>query len=708
MEQVRRTLAPVLVLAALWLPASGAAEGPRAAPPAEPTIEILTGAVTGEPMGGDGQSGVVHRPFAQPLRVQVRDAAGRPLPGAEVRFRLLEPDERELGTATADQLGIASFNFPASGKADRHIVEARLPGTAQDGGRVMFRLEVRKRGWVVFLIFGLAGGLGLFLFGMTMMSNALQRSAGHRLRSILSRLTVNRFVGLGVGAFVTMLVQSSSATTVMLVSFVQARLLTFAQTLGVILGADIGTTVTAQLIAFKLTDYALLLIAVGFGMRLLGRNQRTVGAGDIILGFGILFFGMDVMSEAMRPLRTYQPFLMVVGRLENPLLGILVGTLFTALIQSSAAFIGIVIVLAQQGLISLVAGVPLILGANVGTCITALLASIGADRPARRVALAHTGFKLLGVLLMIWWIPEFAALVQKLSPPPPAVVTDPEQVHRMLPREIANAHTIFNVGLALICLPFTGLVARAVERLLPDKPAEEKHWVVEARHLDRDMVKVPALALNLAKVEILRLGDKVRTMAIDCLEPFLRPGGGMLDRLHEEENKVDALDEQITAYLLLVGKQKLSEEQTREVYMMLHVTKQFEQIADIIDKQVRPLAMKMRERGAEFSPTGRAEVETYHRKMCKQVSRALETFRDGSLEMAEHMRHKQKDYVALETAYRQAHFERVRHAVAESLATSEVHLELMDCFRRISSQSTNVGRALMTINEHGENEYGFE
>jgi len=255
------------------------------------------------------------------------------------------------------------------------------------------------------LIMTLLGGLSLFLYGMGKMSDGMKKAAGNRMRKILSALTNNRVIGLTVGAFVTMIIQSSSATTVMLVSFVQAELMTFVQSLGVILGADIGTTVTAQLIAFKLTDYALLMIAVGFGLTMFAKNESQKHIGEAILGFGILFFGMKLMSDAMRPLRSYQPFIDVLRGLENPIFGLLAGTIFTALIQSSSAFAGIIIVLAQQGVLTLEAGIPLIFGANIGTCITAGLASIGTTRNAKRVALAHVIFKIAGVLLFVFGFP---------------------------------------------------------------------------------------------------------------------------------------------------------------------------------------------------------------------------------------------------------------------------------------------------------------
>jgi phosphate:Na+ symporter len=667
----------------------------------EPTLETFRDAARGRAAGGDNQTALTGRALPAPLVVVATGPDGKPLVGALVQFRLVAPQDHALGEATTGTDGRAAFNFATGESPAPYTVLARLHGEAGIGAETVFHLQVRRPAWAMFLLFGLFGGMGLFLYGMTIMSNALQRSAGRRLRTILSAVTANRFIGLAVGAFVTMLIQSSSATTVMLVSFVQAGLISFSQTLGVILGADIGTTITVQLIAFNLTDYALLVVAIGFTMRVLPRGGRLVSIGEILLGCGILFFGMQVMSDAMHPLRSYQPFLDQVLRLENPILSILLGTAFSAAIHSSAAFIGIVMVLAQQGLLSLEAAIPLLLGANVGTCITAVMASLGTSRPARRVAAAHTGFKILGVLLLVGWIPTFAALVRSISPGHGNLATDPETMARLLPRQIANAHTIFNVALAVICLPFTGVAARLVTRLLPDKPESEKEWTLRARHLDQDMVRVPALALNLAKVEILSVGDRVRSMAQDCLKPFVDHDPALLADLHRREEEVDALEEQITAYLVEIGRQKLSGEQLREVYLMLHVVKQFEHIADVVDKQITPLALKMIDRGSEFSASGREEVATYHVKMCKQMSRALDTFLENSLEKAQHMRSKQANYLALEDAYRQSHFERVHDAVAESVATSEIHLELMDCFRQMSSASTNIGRAIMTMNSGG-------
>ena len=659
---------------------------------------------TGKEISGNGQSGVTNEAFRYPILTQVLDVNGDGVAGVTVSFQLVAPRILDLGDVVTDRHGYAEFNFRALNRPEQHTVTATIEDAQPGLDRIVFQLPVRKPSWVLFMLFGLLGGLGLFLFGMDMMSSALQRFAGGRMRAILGALTNNKFIGVAVGAFVTMVIQSSSATTVMLVSFVRAGLMGLTQTLGVILGADIGTTVTAQLIAFKLTDYALLMIALGFGIKFLAKKPRMLGIGNSVLGFGILFFGMHIMSESMAPLKSYQPFLNVLVGLENPVFGIIIGTLFTALIQSSSAFTGIVIVLAQQGFLTLTAGIPLIFGANIGTCVTAILASMNAGREAKRVALAHTMFKVLGVLLFVWWVPSFAALIRNISPGGDGAVTDPVALARIVPRQIANAHTVFNVGLALVFLPLTGLMAKGVLRFLPVLAEPEPDPRFRTMHLDPDILSTPALALNLAKVEILRMGKRVKEMAGLFIGLFFQDDLAALERIHELEDEVDALDEQITRYLLAIGKQDISEDQAGEVYLMMHVTKQFEGFADMVDRDIGPLARKKISARVDFSESGRREVRAYHIKMMKQISRAITAFQEDSLEKAKKMTKKEAKYVALEGVYRQAHFERIRGAVEESIASSEIHIELMDCLRRLNGYTSNIARAMLARDPKGNDE----
>ncbi|MCU7810233.1 MAG: Na/Pi cotransporter family protein, partial [Candidatus Thiodiazotropha sp. (ex Notomyrtea botanica)] len=290
----------------------------------------------------------------------------------------------------------------------------------------------------------LFGGLALFLFGMEQMAGALKSVAGERMKLVLAKLTSNRFMGAITGAFVTAIIQSSSVTTVLVVGFISAGLMSMAQSVGVIMGANIGTTITAQIVAFKVTKYAMLMVAVGFSAWFFSKNEKIKHYGTMLMGLGLIFFGMSIMSDAMAPLRSYQPFLDLMVKMENPFIGILIAALFTALVQSSSATTGIVIVMASQGFITLPAGIALAFGANIGTCVTAMLAAIGKPREAIRAALVHVLFNVAGVLLWLAFIPNLAEVVMMISP----VSSDLPEGARLAadtPRQIANAHTIFNL-----------------------------------------------------------------------------------------------------------------------------------------------------------------------------------------------------------------------------------------------------------------------
>jgi phosphate:Na+ symporter len=350
----------------------------------------------------------------------------------------------------------------------------------------------------------LVGGLALFLFGIDQMTDSLKSVAGERMRMVLARLTTNRYMGALTGAFVTAIIQSSSVTTVLVVGFTTAGLMSFAQSIGVIMGANIGTTVTAQIVAFKVTKAALLMIAVGFSFLFFSKRDRFRNYGGIIMGLGLVFFGMSVMSEAMQPLRSYQPFLDLMMRMENPFVGILIAAAFTALIQSSSATTAIVIVMAGQGFVSLPAGIALAFGANIGTCVTALLAAIGKPREAFRAAATHVFFNFAGVLLWLGLIDQLATFVTFLSPSH-SELTGSHRLAAEAPRQIANAHTIFNVANTLIFIWFTTLIARLMEWLIPDKPLDEAR-LVTALYLDEELLSTPSLALDMVRREMAHMG----------------------------------------------------------------------------------------------------------------------------------------------------------------------------------------------------------
>ena len=308
---------------------------------------------------------------------------------------------------------------------------------------------------------GLLGGLALFLFGLDELTSMLKATAGARMRDALARVTTNRFKGVLAGGLITAVIQSSSITTVLVVGFVSAGLMTLQQSIGVIMGASIGTTVTAQIIAFKVTQYALIAIVIGFSMQFFFQGDQIRRYGMLVFGLGLVFYGMSLMGDATRPLRSYQPFIDLLTQMDSRLLAILISAGFTALVQSSSATTGVIIVLGSQGLITLEQGIALVLGANIGTCITALLAAIGKEPPGLRAALIHVGFNVLGVLLWFGLIEELADLARWMSPSLPHL-DGMERIAAEMPRQIANAHTIFNVGNTLVFIWFTGAFAATV------------------------------------------------------------------------------------------------------------------------------------------------------------------------------------------------------------------------------------------------------
>ncbi len=569
------------------------------------------------------------------------------------------------------------------------------------------------------IFIGLAGGLAFFLYGMDKMSNGMKRTAGNKMRSILATLTKNRVVALVVGAFVTMVIQSSSATTVMLVSFVQAGLLNLAQSMGVILGADIGTTITAQMIAFKLTDYALLMVAIGFLLRLLGKSKQTKAVGDIILGFGILFFGMKLMSDVMKPLRTYPAFIDLMKDLETPFMGILFGAGFTAIVQSSSATTGVLIVLAQQGLISLEAGIPVIFGANIGTCVTAALAIIGASREAKRVAMAHVMFKIAGVCLFIFWIPQFADLIRELA----------QKFGSGTARQLANAHTIFNVSIGLFFLPFIGLFSKVIYWVLPEKETTETHQIV-THYIENAMLETPPLAIDLARAEMSRmaklLGRMLNAIIIlflseerhvsrqeeaDDAEYLIReipkkdefiPELTLLEGLDLREEKIDFLESKISIYLTSIAQGNITDEQANEVFGMVSIVKDMESIGDIIHRNMIPLIGKKKKLRFDFSTEGKEELLIYHSKVSKQIRFLKEAFRETDLELAHRIMRKERKYLDLESKYRARHLKRIVLKNEDSIETTEIHMELMDLMKQIVLYSANIAQTYIgTTSEKG-------
>ena len=648
---------------------------------------------------GDEQHQTVNERTEKPLRVKLVNQDSKPIANTKVYFDLLTSPKGSAHfkiispVCMTNTNGIAQTYVHLGTKEGEYQIKAVIRGDYTQNIQV-FKVFARKSNWIFMLVIGAIGGLGLFLFGMKILSEGMQKAAGENMRTILGKLTYNRFIAVGVGAFVAMTIQSSSATTVMLVSFVQSGLMQFAQTLGIILGADIGTTITAQIIAFKLTDYSLLMIGLGFVLYFFPKNNILRNIGESVMGFGILFFGMNVMSDAMSPLQSDENFIGILLKLEKPLMGILIGTLFTALIQSSSAFIGILIIFSTQGFLTLEAAIPLLLGANLGTAVTAILASINTNNEAKKVAVAHTLFKIFGVMVFAWWIPAFADFIYQISPGNPVGIETLSQTNIAIPRQIANAHTIFNVALTLISIPFIGKFAKFINFIFPKKPAPEDK-IKKLKYLDEKYIPTPALALSLAKQETILMGKLVQDMLTDILKPFLSKQTHVFKEISLKEDRIDFLQQKINNYIILITRQNIGEKRIRESFQIIYTVKEFEQMADVISKTLFKKAQEWSDSKLEFSKPGRKEIEYYHLLTLKQISRAIEVFRDVNLEKAKSMKRKYKKYRDLSIELERHHFERLRDEILKSVKSSKYHLEVISMLRIITSHATNIARILL-------------
>lgn len=471
------------------------------------------------------------------------------------------------------------------------------------------------------LFTGLFGGLALFLFGMDIMTDALKRATGSYLKDVLAKLTRNRFMGVGVGAFVTAIVNSSSVTTVILVGFISAGLLSMAQSVSVIMGANIGSTITAQILAFNVSAIALPAITAGFAASFLAPNKTVKQYGRMVLGFGFVFYGMSLMSDAMSPLRSHQPFLDMLTSLDTAIAAAIAGAIFTAVIQSSAATTGIVIVMAGQGIINLETAIAIALGANIGTCATAGLAAIGKPREAVRAAVVHLLFNSAGVLIWIGFIPELASFVRDISPTSSDLV-GAAQAAADGPRQIANAHTIFNIVNTAIFIGFTGQFARLVEWLVPDRPLKVEESATP-KYLDPLLLSTPSVALNNVRFELDRMGDQVIEMVKNGFDAALDPVAKGMSEVVAQDASVDALHRAIVTYLSKVSSSSLSETDGRDVLSLLEVANSIEYIGDRVALGIATSARKRVAEGGKQDIERTAQLENILRNIVAALEDAI-------------------------------------------------------------------------------------
>ena len=482
---------------------------------------------------------------------------------------------------------------------------------------------------------GLFGGLAIFLFGMEQMTDSLKDAAGEGLGNALAKLTTNRFAAAGTGAAVTAIIQSSSVTTVLVVGFISAGMMSLGQSVGVIMGANVGTTITAQIIAFKVTQYALILVAVGFLMLFAGKRENIRNYGGMIMGLGLVFLGMGIMSDSTSPLRTFQPFIDLMARMSNPFLGIAVAAVFTALVQSSSATTGIVIVLASQGFITLEAGIAMALGANVGTCVTALLAAIGKPTAAKQASMVHLIFNMGGVVIWIPFIGMLASVVTAVSPAD-ETLTGVAKLAAETPRQIANAHTIFNIANTLLFIGFTVPMAALITRLVPERP-EPAPDVAQPRYLEEEYIQMPSVALDLMRKEVAGFGQHVNKLVADAAPAVLNGTKAQLDELVKRESDLRHLFEAIGDYGRRLSGDHLTASETRRLAVTSNVLSDLQHIGETVSINFVAVGRERLEKKLKFSEQTMARVRPLGNKVREAIDTVLQSIDKRDVELAQHV-----------------------------------------------------------------------
>jgi phosphate:Na+ symporter len=542
------------------------------------------------------------------------------------------------------------------------------------------------------ILIGLAGGLAIFLFGMELMTAALKSISGPRMKNVLAELTTNRFKAATAGAFVTAVIQSSSVTTVLVVGFITAGLMTLAQAIGIIMGANIGTTVTAQIIAFDVTQYALVMVAAGFFLMFSAKRERWKQIGTMVMGLGLIFFGMEMMSEATHPLRTYEPFILLMQQLNSPLPAILISAAFTALVQSSSATTGVVIVLASQGFITLETGIALIFGANIGTCITALFASVGKPRAAVQAAMVHVFFNVAGVIIWFGFIDQLADLTRTISPAAEGLVGS-ARLAADTPRQIANAHTIFNVSNTFIFIWFTVPIAWMMERLIPEKPVPES-VVLQPKYLDENLLETPELALDRVRLEIGRMGISALQMVWQSIPNVIRGSEQDLDELVAMDHDVDNLHAAIIGYLGHLSQRHLTDAQVELHHDYLSVATYIENIGDMVETNLVEAGQERILNDVVISPVTADEISALHQKVCWAVEMALEAVDRNSPVTAQIVIDAKAEINRLAEAV-DAHL--ARRLVADEdnrLQTYRIETDMVENLRRIYYFAKRIAKAI--------------
>ena len=534
----------------------------------------------------------------------------------------------------------------------------------------------------IFVIISLLGGLGLFIYGMKIMGDGLENAAGEGLKSILEKVTKNPIIAVVVGAIVTAVIQSSSATTVMVVGFVNAGLMNLAQAAGIIMGANIGTTITAQLVAFKLTDIAPLFVFVGAMFVMFAKMKKKKEIGNIILGFGILFIGMGMMSEAMEPLRyseTFQYILLTIS--DKWYLGVIAGALITAVLQSSSATTGILVALANAGAISIAGALPIVLGCNIGTCITAMLSTVGTSKTAHRAAMLHLIFNVTGTIIFLpllatGWL---AQIVSSFSD--------------VVSKQIANAHTIFNITNTLIMLPLIPILIKIVNLLIPGEDEDESQG---PKYIDDRLLETPVIAAGQVIKETIRMATKAKKGLVLSMDAFKKNDQSLVEKVYENEKTINILEEAITTYLVKLSKCDLSDKEKNIVAATFHIVNDIERIGDHAEN-LADLTVQKINKSLDYSEDALSELDSIYGSTLEALDIAIESYENRDVNKAKSIAEVEAQIDKKQRKYRDLHIKRLYDGRCNAY-TGAIFLDMLSNLERIGDHATNIAESVIENN----------
>ena len=539
------------------------------------------------------------------------------------------------------------------------------------------------------LILTLLGGLGLFLFGMSFMSQGLQKAAGAKLRTILEAMTKNKIIAVLFGALFTAIIQSSGATTVMAVSFVNAGIMTLSQSVGIIFGANIGTTITSQLVAFNLTGIAPFILFVGAVFMMFGKHPMAKKIGEVILGFGALFMGISMMKDSMSGLREYQNVLNILGSLGNPVLGILLGVVITVIVQSSSVTVSILLLMASQGLVALPICFYVVLGCNIGSCTPAVLASLDAKKDAKRAAAIHVMFNVFGMviigILLAFGMQYFESFILRIS-------------GSDVGRCVANADTFFKIFQTVIFLPVSNQFVALTKRLIPGEDVEKKEY--QFLYIGKQNIFSPSTAVVETTQEIERMGTMALTNLNLSMEAFFDGDEEKIARVYETEKQIDFLSHELTDYLVKINQLQLPVVDAKRIGGLFHVVSDIERIGDHAEN-IADFAVKCKNENLGFTKKASKEIQEMHKKAAVIVEEAMEMFVTMDEKNLPDILQLEENIDLMERELQQNHVKRMAKGKCSPMS-GIIFTDLVTGLERVADHANNIAFSILDKDPEGK------